>query len=120
MTDWCRIDDVEAKRLRAAIPGDDGIFSVTELFRVLGDPTRMRLLSLLREAPLCVHDLSSLLGMHQTAVSHQLKVLRLNRLVRYRRDGRMTIYELADLHIAELLDTGLEHARETDRVGAAV
>jgi ArsR family transcriptional regulator len=96
------------------MPSERDTHAATDLFKVLGDPTRMKLLSLLRSAPLCVHDLSAILGMHQTAVSHQLKVLRLNRLVRYSRDGKMTIYELADSHVAQLLDTGLEHVRESE------
>ena len=87
--------------------------AVAELFRVLGDTTRVRVLGALRAQPMCVKDLVAMLGLQQSTVSHQLKVLRHNRLVRYRRDGRRIIYALDDRHVFDLIDTALAHTRES-------
>ena len=85
---------------------------LTEIFRVLGDPTRVRILDALSKAELCVCDIAALLGLTESAVSHQLRVLRHVRLVRSRRDGRMVFYALDDHHILTLLAQGLSHVEE--------
>jgi ArsR family transcriptional regulator len=79
------------------------------LFKALSDPTRVRIVSLLAEAELCVCDLSSALGMSQSAISHQLRTLRDLRLVRWRREGREIFYALDDEHVVDLFHRGLEH-----------
>ncbi len=86
--------------------------TLAETFRVLGDPTRVRLLDALSRAELCVCDLASLLGSSESAVSHQLRLLRNLRLVRPRREGRMMFYSLDDQHIVKLFAQGLEHVQE--------
>lgn len=85
---------------------------MASLFRVLGDPNRIRILSALRSEPMCVKDLALVLGMERTAVSHQLTVLRHNRLVRYRKEGKMTVYALDDNHVESLFSVGFDHVRE--------
>ncbi|MDV2495141.1 MAG: metalloregulator ArsR/SmtB family transcription factor [bacterium] len=82
---------------------------LAEIFRVLGDPTRVRILHALAASELCVCDLAAILGMSQSAVSHQLRLLRSLRLVRHRREGRMVYYALDDDHIEKLLAQGLDH-----------
>ena len=86
--------------------------ALAETFRVLGDPTRVRILDALSGGELCVCDIASLAGISESAVSHQLRLLRGMRLVRYRRSGRLVFYALDDHHIIELLRQGLTHVQE--------
>lgn len=109
---WCCTDAATAEKLQRQLPTQQSMNDTAELFKILGDPTRLRLLMLLQSEPLCVRDLSTLLGMHQTAVSHQLKVLRHNRLVTYRREGKMSIYSLNDGCIEALIRIGRDHVEE--------
>jgi len=93
-----------------AEPLDDGTaIRLAATFRALSDPTRVRIVSLLGEAELCVRDLAAALNMSQSAVSHQLRILRDLRLVRWRRDGRQIFYALDDEHVADLFRRGLAH-----------
>jgi len=94
--------------------------ALAETFRVLGDTTRVRMLDALSHAEVCVCDLASLLGLTESAVSHQLRLLRSLRLVTSRRDGRHIYYTLADQHVVKLFAQGLEHVQESDaRLAAA-
>ncbi len=88
---------------------------LTEIFRVLGDPTRVRILDTLSRAELCVSDLAARLGVTESAVSHQLRLLRGARIVRARRDGRMIFYALDDRHVLALFEQGLRHVQEAGR-----
>ena len=83
-----------------------------DVFKVLGDPTRLRILRVLMNQEVCVRDIADELGMGQSAVSHQLRILRDARLVQFRRDGKTVYYSLADAHVFTLLDVGLEHVAE--------
>ena len=85
---------------------------LAQTFGVLGDPTRVKLISALMAGELCVCDLATLLGLSQSAVSHQLRLLRNMRLAKYRRDGRMVYYSLDDQHIRDLFLQGLQHVTE--------
>ena len=98
--------------MRTAMPDEDAMLDVSELFKVLGDSTRTRILFTLLAAETCVCDLSELLGASVSAVSHQLRILRQARLVRYRRAGKTVYYSLADEHVRSLLSQGLEHVQE--------
>lgn len=100
------------ERARAALPDDATVARASTLLKALADPTRMRILLAMKEGELCVCDLSHLLGMSQSAISHQLRVLRDNRLVSWRREGRQVFYRLADRHVEEILEDALEHAEE--------
>lgn len=95
-----------------ALPQDEEMLRVSELFKVLGDGTRMRILFVLLMSEMCVCDLSETLGMSVSAVSHQLRILRQAHLVRYRRVGKTVFYALADDHVKALLSQGLDHVRE--------
>jgi DNA-binding transcriptional ArsR family regulator len=88
---------------------------LTEIFRVLGDPTRVRILDALSRAELCVGDLAATLGVTESAVSHQLRLLRSARIVRARRAGRMIFYALDDKHVLVLFRQGLRHVQEAGR-----
>lgn len=104
-------------RLRAARIADAEAGVLAETFRVLGDATRVRILDALSHAELCVCDLATLLDLSESAVSHQLRLLRGMRLVRSRRDGRMVFYTLDDQHIMELFREGLGHVAEAPARG---
>ena len=90
----------------------DDLFAVAEIFKTLSDPTRLRILARLAEGEACVHELCAALGMSQTAVSHQLRLLRVGRLVRPRRDGREIFYSLEDEHVMSLVAAARAHAGE--------
>jgi DNA-binding transcriptional ArsR family regulator len=107
----CCITLETASELRASIPEEAHVLTLAELFRVLGDPTRVRILSVLAQESMCVKDLSAVVEMQQAAVSQQLRVLRHNRLVKYRKDGKMAVYSLDDEHVDSLFKIGLEHVR---------
>ena len=98
--------------VRATLPDDDTLLDVSELFKVLGDSTRAKILFVLLVSEMCVCDLSQLLGMSVSAVSHQLRILRQAQLVRYRREGKTVFYALSDEHVRTLLSQGLEHVQE--------
>ena len=91
---------------------DTSAVALAETFKVLGDPTRVRILDALSRSELCVHDLAGRVGMSESAVSHQLRLLRGQRVVRTRRDGRNIYYALDDQHIVGLFVQGLEHVEE--------
>ncbi|MBN1655670.1 MAG: helix-turn-helix transcriptional regulator [Deltaproteobacteria bacterium] len=86
---------------------------LAELFSALADATRVRIISLIAEREICVHELCAMLGMTQSAISHQLRVLRDRRIVRYRKQGRHVYYQLDDEHISELFRGALDHIKHT-------
>lgn len=91
---------------------DAEAIDLASLFKLFGDGTRVRILQALRVHELCVCDLACLLGLTKSAISHQLKALRLSNLVKFRREGQNVFYSLADEHVEAILDIGLEHLRE--------
>ena len=105
-------DLAKVERVRAALIGAPHVAALAETFRLLGDPTRVRILDALAHAELCVCDLATLLGLTESAASHQLRLLRGMRLVRARREGRMMFYALDDQHIVTLFHQGLRHVDE--------
>ncbi len=94
------------------IPVDEEIIDLSEFLKTFGDPTRLRILFLLREGELGVQAIGDHLGLQQTTVSHQLKILRHLRLLRYRKEGRGVYYSLNDDHIGQILDIGMQHIQE--------
>jgi len=110
--DLIHIDPAHVARLRAAQVDGDAVEGLADTFRALGDPTRVRILDVLSHGELCVCDLAAVLRVSQSAVSHQLRLLRGLRLVRPRRDGRMVFYALDDRHIVSLFRQTLKHVRE--------
>ena len=106
---------VASLKARLLAPGP--VDALAETFKILGDATRVRILDALSRAELCVCDLARLIGLTESAVSHQLGLLRGMRLVRSRRAGRMVFYALDDQHILRLFEQGLEHVQERARDG---
>ena len=100
------------EKVRRELPGEDTLYDLTELFRIFGDSTRVRILYVLFESEMCVCDIAALLGLTQSAVSHQLRALKNVRLVKSRREGKTVFYSLADDHVKTIIDQGLEHVRE--------
>lgn len=107
----CVHDEVVAK-VQQNLPEMEKLLDLADLFKNFGDGTRVRILYVLLEAEVCVCDLAMLLGMTQSAVSHQLRILKQARLVKARRDGKTVFYSLADDHVATLLRSGMEHICE--------
>jgi ArsR family transcriptional regulator len=102
-------------RVKRRLPEDELLFDLAELFKVFGDSTRVRIICALLYAEMCVCDIAVLLGMNQSAISHQLKALRQARLVKFRRDGKVIFYSLDDQHIGSIFRQGLAHVSETDK-----
>ncbi len=94
------------------MPGEEQLFDLSELFKIFGDSTRIRILYCLLESEMCVCDIASLLGMTPSAISHQLSVLKKSKLVKYRREGKTVFYALADGHVSTVLNQGMEHVTE--------
>jgi ArsR family transcriptional regulator, lead/cadmium/zinc/bismuth-responsive transcriptional repressor len=107
-------DAARVARVRSAMIGARQVDRLAETFRALGDPTRVRMLDALSHDELCVCDLATLVGASESAVSHQLRLLRSLRLVRSRREGRMVFYALDDQHIQTLFQQGLRHVAEAE------
>jgi ArsR family transcriptional regulator len=115
LCDVVHLHPARVGELRAALIGEDEVADLAETFRALGDPTRVRILDALSHGELCVCDLAALVRMSESAVSHQLRVLRNLRIVKPRREGRMVFYALDDRHIITLFRQGLRHVQEGGR-----
>lgn len=100
------------EKLKSELPPDEILYDLAELFKVFGDTTRIRILYALFESELCVNDMAQLLGLSQTAVSHQLRVLKNNKLVRFRKEGKIVFYSLDDDHVRSIIEMGMEHVEE--------
>jgi DNA-binding transcriptional ArsR family regulator len=110
--DVIHIHPAQLATLRGRLVGLADAGELAETFRTLGDPTRVRMLDALSQSELCVCDLATLIGLSESAVSHQLRLLRNLRLVKARREGRMVFYSLDDRHIITLFRQGLRHVQE--------
>lgn len=99
-------------KVKKEMPDELKLVATAELLKVFGDPTRIKIICALLKAEMCVCDLSALLDVSQSAVSHQLKTLKQARLVKYRRDGKVIYYSLDDDHIGRIFEAGYEHVME--------
>ena len=100
-------------RVREKLPQDEVLYDLAELFKIIGDSTRVKILYALLEAEeLCVCDIASLMDVTQSAVSHQLRVLKSSKLVKFRKEGKTVYYSLADDHVCRILSQGMEHICE--------
>lgn len=106
------VHEEKVEQVRAILPADATLARLADLFKVFGDETRIRILYILLEAEVCVCDLAKLLGMTQSAVSHQLRTLKQAHLVCNRREGKTVFYSLADNHVSTLLRQGMKHVTE--------
>ncbi|CCY57890.1 transcriptional regulator ArsR family [Clostridium sp. CAG:632] len=100
------------KKLKNNPPPDEILYELAELFKVFGDSTRIRILYVLFEDELCVGDIAELLNMSQSSVSHQLRILKDAKLVKFRREGKSIFYALDDEHVYHILEMGMEHVEE--------
>lgn len=99
-------------RVKDKLPAEETLYDLAELFKVFGDTTRIKIICALFESEMCVCDLSALLNISQSAISHQLRVLKSARLVKFRRAGKVIYYSLDDEHIKQIFDAGLHHITE--------
>ncbi|MDS0528418.1 metalloregulator ArsR/SmtB family transcription factor [Clostridium sp. SHJSY1] len=99
-------------RVKEKLPKEETLYDLAEFFKVFGDSTRIKIICALFESEMCVCDLAALLGVSQSAISHQLRTLKAARLVRYRREGKVVYYSLDDEHIKHIFDEGLNHITE--------
>lgn len=106
------VDEGKVENVRKAMKSVEAIGLLAETFRILGDPTRIKIAFALSKEELCVCDIANLLGVSQSAVSHSLRTLRQMKLVRFRREGKIAYYTLDDEHIVNLFDEGFRHVEE--------
>ena len=99
-------------KVKSSIPEDEILYDLADLFKIFGDSTRIKILCGLFQAEMCVCDIAALLGMTQSAISHQLRVLKQARLVKYRKEGKIVYYSLEDEHVKRIFDQGLIHISE--------
>ncbi len=110
--EYMHVHEHMVEKVMAVMPAGEELQNLAEFFRVFGDSTRIRILYALSQSELCVCDIASLLGMGQSAISHQLRILKQMRLVKFRREGKSVLYSLADSHIEMILAQGMEHIGE--------
>ena len=112
----CECNDIHediVNETKNKMPEDEMLYDLAELFKVFGDTTRIKILYALFSNEMCVCDIANLLNMTQSAISHQLRVLKQARLVKFRKEGKTVYYSLDDSHISQIFDCGLNHIQET-------
>ena len=107
-----QVHETSVELVRSRLPQDEVLYDLAELFKIFGDSTRIKILYALLESELCVCDIASLMDVSQSAVSHQLRVLKASKLVKFRREGKTLYYSLADEHVFRILSQGMEHILE--------
>lgn len=108
----CESHTQVVEKVASELPDEEILYDVAELFKVFGDSTRVRIICALFESEMCVCGIAEVLGMTQSAISHQLRVLKQARLVKYRREGKTVFYSLADAHIKTIFNQAFEHVME--------
>ena len=106
------IDIEKVNKIKKVMPSDDLLFDIAEVFKVFGDTTRMKIISALLESELCVGDISEITNSTQSAISHQLRVLKQAKLVKFRKEGKTVYYSLDDEHVKEVYEVALSHVKE--------
>jgi DNA-binding transcriptional ArsR family regulator len=117
--DACNVKLVDPERVAAVyarMPAEQDVVDTADVFSLLGDPRRLKLLVALLDGELCVCDLAAVTGMSESATSHALRLLRAHRVVAVRRDGRMAYYRLDDAHVRMLVDLAVAHTEHTDAI----
>ena len=107
------IDIEKVNKIKKVMPSDDLLFDIAEVFKVFGDTTRMKIISALLESELCVGDISEITNSTQSAISHQLRVLKQAKLVKFRKEGKTVYYSLDDEHISEMYELAKKHIEES-------
>lgn len=108
----CSLHESIVRTLTEKLPSEDKLDQLEDLFKIFGDSTRIKILYVLHQDELCVCDIASVLSMNQSAVSHQLRILRQNRLIKSRRSGKNIYYSLADEHVHTIISMGIDHIQE--------
>ena len=108
----CEVHEDLLKIVNETLPEETELYDLAELFKVFGDSTRIRILFVLFEAEVCVCDIAKVLNMTQSAISHQLRILKQNKLVKNRREGKSIFYSLADDHVRTIINQGRDHIEE--------
>lgn len=112
MTEYSHIHEAIVSQVQQVMPEEEQLLDLAEFFKVFGDSTRIKILYVLSQSEMCVSDIATLLQMGQSAISHQLRVLKQMRLVKFRREGKTIFYSLSDGHIQTILAQGMEHIEE--------
>ena len=107
------VDIEKVNKIKKVMPSDDLLFDIAEVFKVFGDTTRMKIISALLEAELCVGDIAEITNSTQSAISHQLRVLKQAKLVKFRKDGKIVYYSLDDEHVSEMYEMAKRHIEES-------
>ncbi|MEQ2456325.1 ArsR/SmtB family transcription factor [Flavonifractor hominis] len=110
--DYIHVHEDIVEQVNQNMPDEEILYDLAELFKLFGDSTRIKILYVLFESEMCVCDIAQLLGMTQSAISHQLRALKQSKLIKYRREGKTVFYSLADGHVRTILDQGMEHVAE--------
>lgn len=100
------------EKVKKQMPGEEELYDLAELFKVFADSTRIKILYVLFESEMCVCDIAQLIEMSQSAISHQLRVLKQAKLVKFRREGKTVFYSLSDDHVRTMINQGIEHIKE--------
>jgi ArsR family transcriptional regulator, lead/cadmium/zinc/bismuth-responsive transcriptional repressor len=114
-SDVCEIECINeeaVKKVKSNMLDESVLLEVSDNFKVFGDLTRLKILQALYQRELCVCDLSAVLDANQSTISHQLRILRRKNLVKFRKEGKMAYYSLADNHVVKIIEMGIEHATE--------
>ena len=107
----CVHEDI-VEKVKKLLPDEEAIYDLADLFKMFGDTTRMKIMYVLLESEMCVCDIAEILGMTQSAISHQLRILKSSKLITSRREGKSVIYFLADYHVRSIVNQGMEHIFE--------
>ena len=110
--EYIHVHESIVSQVEQNMPDEEILYDLAELFKIFGDSTRIKILYVLFESEMCVCDIAQLLGMTQSAISHQLRSLKQSKLVKYRREGKTVFYSLSDSHVRTILDQGIEHVSE--------
>ena len=110
--DYMHLHEKVIEQVQEEMPEEEILYDLAELFKVFGDSTRIKILYVLFQSEMCVCDIAQLLNMSQSAISHQLRVLKQAQLVKYRSEGKTVFYSLAEAHVNTILNQGLEHIEE--------
>lgn len=110
--DFMHAHDELVKKVNKNMPEEEVLYSLAELYKIFADTTRIKILYVLFESEMCVCDIAQLLNMSISAISHQLRVLKQGRLVKFRREGKTVFYSLSDDHVRTIINQGLEHIGE--------
>lgn len=111
---YIHVQEDVVKEVKNKLPAEEKLYDLAEFFKVFGDSTRIKILCVLLESEMCVYDIAAMLNMTQSAISHQLRVLKQMQLVKFRREGKTVFYSLSDSHIENILSQGMEHISEED------